>query len=110
MIKEELLKERILQQFKSVRQFCIDADIPYSTLATAFDKGIEHMTYKTVLKICDILTLNPIDFTPIEEVKDVSSKYLNNKLTSKYLNLNSAGRKKLLEYLDDISSLHKYVN
>ena len=62
MTKAEILKAEILKQYKSVRQFAIDMEIPYSTLVTALDRGIEGMAYGTVIRICDKLSLNPVDF------------------------------------------------
>ena len=47
MTKAEILKTEILTQYKSVRQFAIEMEIPYSTLVTALDRGIEGMAYGT---------------------------------------------------------------
>ncbi len=44
MTKAEILKREILSQYKSVRQFAIDMSIPYSTLVTALDRGIQIQT------------------------------------------------------------------
>lgn len=67
MTKAEILKAEILKQHKSVRQFAIEMSIPYSTLVTALDRGIEGMAYGTVIRMCDKLNLNPVDFTPINQ-------------------------------------------
>ena len=40
MTKAEILKAEILKQHKSVRQFVIEMEIPYSTLVTALDREI----------------------------------------------------------------------
>ena len=37
MTKAEVLKKVILSQYKSVRQFAVEMDIPYSTLVTALE-------------------------------------------------------------------------
>ena len=60
--KAEVLKKVILSQYKSVRQFAVEMDIPYSTLVTALERGIEGMAYSTVIRICDALSLNPVTF------------------------------------------------
>ena len=57
MTKAEILKKEILTQYKSVRQFAIEMQIPYSTLVTALDRGIEGMAYGTVIRMCDKLNL-----------------------------------------------------
>ena len=63
MTKAEILKQEILRQYKSVRQFAMEMEIPYSTLVTALDRGIEGMAYGTVIRMCDRLSLNPVDFS-----------------------------------------------
>ena len=62
MTKAEILKREILRQYRSVRQFAMEMGIPYSTLVTALERGIEGMAYGTVIKMCDKLSLNPVDF------------------------------------------------
>ena len=57
MTKAEILKKEILRQYRSVRQFALEMHIPYSTLVTALERGIEGMAYGTVIKICDKLSL-----------------------------------------------------
>ena len=64
MDKSLLLKQAVLNKYKSVRAFAIDMNIPYSTLATAMDRGIDGMAYGTVIRMCERLGLNPLDFTP----------------------------------------------
>ena len=52
MTKAEVLKKEILRQYRSVRQFAIEMNIPYSTLVTALDRGIDGMAYGTVIIFC----------------------------------------------------------
>ena len=66
MTKAEILKKEILGQYRSVRQFALEMNIPYSTLVTALERGIEGMAYGTVIKMCDKLSLNPVDFSSLE--------------------------------------------
>ena len=37
MTKAEILKKEILRQYRSVRQFALEMNIPYSTLVTALE-------------------------------------------------------------------------
>ena len=76
MTKAEILKREILSQYKSVRQFAIEMQIPYSTLVTALDRGIEGMAYGTVIKMCDKLNLNPVDFTSLEKVQEIGRAHV----------------------------------
>lgn len=108
MTKAEILKREILSQYKSVRQFAIEMQIPYSTLVTALDRGIEGMAYGTVIKMCDKLNLNPVDFTSLEKGASLGEKILENRVMQYYVRLNKTGRKKILEMMDDFVQLEKY--
>ena len=106
--KAEILKAEILKQYKSVRQFAIDMEIPYSTLVTALDRGIEGMAYGTVIRICDKLSLNPVDFSSLEKGEVLGEKLLENRVMQYYIQLNKRGRKKILEMMEDYVQLDKY--
>ena len=108
MTKAEILKAEILKQYKSVRQFAIDMEIPYSTLVTALDRGIEGMAYGTVIRICDKLSLNPVDISSLEKGEVLGEKLLENRVMQYYIQLNKRGRKKILEMMEDYVQLHKY--
>lgn len=108
MTKAEILKTEILRQYKSVRQFAIEMQIPYSTLVTALDRGIEGMAYGTVIRICDKLSLNPVDFSSLEKGEDLGQKLLENRVMQYYVQMNKKGRKKILEAMEDMVSLDKY--
>ena len=108
MTKAEILKKEILLQYKSVRQFAIDMSIPYSTLVTALDRGIEGMAYGTVIRMCDKLNLNPVDFTPLEKGTDLGNKIVENRVMQQYVKLNKTGRKKVLDVMGDLVSLEQY--
>ena len=110
MTKAEILKAEILRQYKSVRQFAIEMSIPYSTLVTALDRGIEGMAYGTVIRICDCLSLNPVDFSPLERGVNLGERIVENRVMQHYMRLNRAGRKKALEYMADLGELSKYVD
>ena len=108
MTKAEILKQEILKQYKSVRQFAIDMEIPYSTLVTALDRGIEGMAYGTVIRMCDKLSLNPVDFSTIEKGEVLGEKILENRVMQYYIRLNKKGRKRILEMMEDYVQLEKY--
>ena len=110
MTKAEILKQEILKQYKSVRQFAIEMEIPYSTLVTALDRGIEGMAYETVIRMCDRLSLNPVDFSSLENGESLGEKILENRVMQYYTQLNRKGRKKMLEMMEDYIQIDKYKN
>ena len=106
-MKAKILKKEILSQYKSIRQFAIEMGIPYSTLVTALDRGIEGMAYGTVIRICDKLHLNPVTFKPLEDTT-VSEQLLENQVMAYYVKLNQEGKDKILGLMEDFVSLKKY--
>lgn len=109
MNKSELLKARILEEYKSIRQFATKLDIPYSTLATALDNKIEGMAYGTVLKMCEDLDLNPVDFMPLDSMEGSGRNIYSKKIHDRFEKLNKLGRKKIEEQLEDMVQLKKYT-
>ena len=93
MTKAQILKKEILSQYKSVRQFAIEMSIPYSTL---------------VIRMCDRLNLNPVDFSPLERGQDLGNSIVENRVMKQYIKLNKPGRKKILDIMTDFSELEKY--
>ena len=59
--REQNLRNLILDNYVSLRQFAIAADIPYSSLTTGLTRGIASMQFDTVIKICKILNIEPME-------------------------------------------------
>ena len=107
--KAEILKGVILSRYKSIRQFAVAMNIPYSTLITALERGVDGMAYNTVIRICDALSLNPLDFTPLDEGNNVSSQISTRRVMDKYWKLNKAGRKRILDIMEDYTHIPEYL-
>ena len=58
MTIEEKLKELILQQFSSLRNFTTLVGLPYSTVDGILKRGIKNATISNVLTICDALGIS----------------------------------------------------
>lgn len=58
MTREELLKECILTKYRSVREFCMQIDVPYSTVDSIFKRGIMVSSVSLIIKICDRLNID----------------------------------------------------
>lgn len=55
---EEELKALVLSSYKSLREFCIVLDMPYSTLSSIFSRGVENATIGNIIKICNALGIS----------------------------------------------------
>ena len=61
MNREERLRNLILDEYVSLRQFSLEADIPYSTLMTMLSRGIGGASFDAVIRICKKLGMDPCD-------------------------------------------------
>ena len=52
MTIEERLRDRILQNFKSIRAFTKEIGLPYSTVDSMLRKGVGNSSYETVKRVC----------------------------------------------------------
>lgn len=74
MTTEELLKSYILEHYKSVRDFCISNDFPYSTVDSIFKRGLLKSSVSLVISICDRLGIDIdalVDGKIMEKVPDL---------------------------------------
>lgn len=59
MRREQALRNLILDKYVSLRQFALEADIPYSSLMTVLSRGIGGASFDMVMRICDKLKIDP---------------------------------------------------
>lgn len=91
MTIEEKLKEYILAKYKSIREFVLVADIPYSTVDTILKRGVMNASIGNVLKICSALSISADELAngkivPVEnrsESIDVGKMLIDYKLSDK---------------------------
>lgn len=58
MTIEDKLKNLILSRYKSVREFVIAIDMPYTTIDSMFKRGIGTSSVSNVIKICKALSIS----------------------------------------------------
>ena len=59
MSRELHLRNLILDNYPSLRQFALEADIPYSSLMTILSRGVGGASFDVVMQICKKLQINP---------------------------------------------------
>ena len=67
MRRELFLRNRILDRYTSLRQFAVEADIPYSSLMTILSRGVGGASFDVVMQICRILQLNPAELSQMRD-------------------------------------------
>lgn len=58
MTTEEKLKDYILSRYKSIREFTMIAEIPYTTVKSILDRGVGNSSVNNVIKICKALHIS----------------------------------------------------
>lgn len=58
MTTEEVLKEYICSRYKSVRQFCQEFDLKYSTVVAMLNRGLRNSNIDTVFPVCKALDIS----------------------------------------------------
>ena len=59
MSRELHLRNVILDHYPSLRQFALEADIPYSSLMTVLSRGVGGASFDLVMQICRTLNIDP---------------------------------------------------
>lgn len=63
MRRELILRNVILDKYSSLRQFALEADIPYSSLMTVLSRGIGGASFDMIMQICHKLNLDPAELS-----------------------------------------------
>ena len=58
MAIEENLKKLILKKYRSLKAFAENANIPYTTLYSILERGIENASIHNIIKIFDTLGID----------------------------------------------------
>ncbi len=96
MTKEEKLKKYILERYKSIREFTIEIDMPYSTLDSVFKRGIDNSSLGVILKVCNALNISADALAEGEIVPRIP--------VTDYI-VNSGGNEILIDVKEDIDDI-----
>ncbi len=115
---ENELKELILSKYKSLREFTLKIEMPYSTLDTILKRGVDKANIINILKICNELNISADKLAiGIIEYNNMKNNISNNNLSKEettllenYNKLNAKGKEKLLDYSDDLTTNIKYMD
>lgn len=61
MTREQKLRNRILDNYKSLRSFALETDIPYSTLMTILSRDVGSASFDVIMIIANKLGIEPKD-------------------------------------------------
>lgn len=109
---ENELKALILSRYKSVRDFSISIDMPYSTIDSIFKRGVGNASVTNIIKICETLSISADDLArgvivfraPVVDSSDPRES----RLLESFRSFNAEGQDKLLSYASDLESTGQY--
>lgn len=113
---ENELKELILSKYKSLREFTLKIEMPYSTLDTILKRGVDKANIINILKICNELNIsaNKLAIGIIEYI-NTKNNITNNNLSKEettllenYNKLDSEDKNKVVDYTTLLSNQDKY--
>ena len=58
MTIEDILKEEIIRQFRTLRDFSEEIEMPYSTLMSVLKRGVYNTSLSTIMRICQKLNIS----------------------------------------------------
>lgn len=58
MNAEDKLKQLIITKYGSVRKFTQEYELPYSTVATMFSRGVKNSSVTTLITVCNLLGIS----------------------------------------------------
>lgn len=90
---EQKLQDYILSQYKSVREFCMQIDRPYSTISNMLKRGLLNSSVDLVLYVVDCLGLD-VDELFSGRIIQKSETSLNPEITKHEINIIKAYRAK----------------
>lgn len=106
-IIEDQLKSLILSKYKSIREFSLISDLPYSTIDTILKSGVQKSSITNIIKIYKILGLNT-DALADNQIITLESKLDSSDLTQqeqallkKYRALDERGKRSVDIVLND---------
>lgn len=106
MNKTEMIKEMILDTKMSMKSFADKAELPYTTLRSILDRGIENASINNIIKICNALSISIDKLYSVDTVTSLS--YDQRNILSLYNNLNDCGKKEASKRLEELTELKQY--
>lgn len=107
MDKSEKLKNAILEQYKSIREFSKSVDIPNSTIVSAIDNGIGGMAVDKVVRMCEALNLDVKTFNKIPVSRDILT-VREDLMLSFFNKLNELGQQEATKRIEELTYIDKY--
>lgn len=102
MDRETFLKNEIKKCGYNLKSFAGKIDMPYTTLLSIVNKSVGGAALDNIIKICSGLNISIETLNPYAE-------HYNDDLSQNYKLLNTIGKQKADEYIEDLTANPKYT-
>lgn len=104
MTREEYLKQLIIEDSGTLKDFAKKINMPYTTLYS-ISRNVGGASIDNILKICKVLGISADDLAEMEGVEDIPKGYYTNKETAEYAEMlrTRPGARLLFSAAKDIS-------
>lgn len=110
MNKTDFLKKLITKTGLSMKTFSERANIPYTTLRSMLERGVENASVNNVIKICSTLNITIEDLYEMEEKTSNLISKEEASLLENYNKLNDLGKKEANKRVAELTEINKYKN
>lgn len=108
MNKTELIRQLITDTKLTMKAFAQKADIPYTTLRSMLERGIENASVNNVIKICTALNISVEYLYDMEKSAVLSHEEI--ELLNFFNNLNDIGKKEAVKRVAELTQINSYKN
>lgn len=107
MDKTEFLKEMISNTGLSMKAFASEVGIPYTTLRSMLERGIENASVNNVIKVCKALNISIEQLYEMNKSSSLSRD--EKKLLSNYNKLNELGKQEANKRIEELTEINRYL-
>ena len=108
MNKTELIRQLINDRKLTLKAFAQKADIPYTTLRSIMERGIDNASVNNVIKICTALNISVEYLYDMEKSIILSDE--ETELLNFFNNLNDIGKKEAVKRIYELTQISLYQN
>ena len=110
MNKTDIIKSLINKTGLNMKAFSQKAGLPYSTLRSMLERGVENASVNNVIKVCSTLNITIEELYEMEEESSNSISKEEKILLENFKKLNDQGKKEANKRVAELTEINKYTD
>lgn len=110
MDKTEMIRNLINNTGLNLKAFSQKANLPYSTLRSMLERGIENASVNNVIKVCSVLNISVESLYEMAEDTENNLSKEESTLLENYNKLNNLGKSEANKRISELTEINKYIN